>query len=121
MNRLFTTLKTYFNRVRGLFPEALPHSPAALDAYVARMMATYWLPTNSVTDVAWVTSSAIVHFGPLVSRKPMYFFVLAIRAAGAKQVAGDKFQRIKQEQQAALTNKNEATTLKAVASSEQQK
>ncbi len=126
MKKWISLAKKYFNRIRGLFPEALPFTPNGMDDYVARMMATYWLPTTQERDVAWVTASNIAHFGPLVTRKPMYFFVLAIRAAGAKQIAGDKFRHLKEEQQAemqaaqqALATQNEATKLHAVASEPQ--
>lgn len=129
MKKWISLLTKYFNKVRGLFPERLPFSPAEFDAYVARMMATYWLPTQSATDVQFVTAANITHFGPTTARKPMYFFVLAIRAAGAKQVAGFKFQEIKLRQAAldaeaaksaaSVSVKPEATALRAVPSVEQ--
>ncbi len=95
-----SNLRIYFNRFLGLFPQALPVGVTAFDAYVDRIRATYPLPTNDADSIKFAIASRILGFGPMKSTASPYSFVLNIRAACAKQIAGNAFQEIKLNQKA---------------------
>lgn len=103
-----------YRQLRGLFPSALPTGMAEFDAWVDSLMSTYALPTKNRDDVVFACGSMIMHGGPTVSRKPKYYFVLCLRAAAAKQIAGAAFYDIKTRQEKAKLA--EATASSAVVS-----
>lgn len=108
MNTFLLKLKKLFNQVRGLFPSALPTGMSQFDAWHEKLVATYDLPTQDRDSVRYALATMILHLGPTAAFKPQYYFVLAIRSACAKQVAGAAFQEIKLRQQAEEKARQEA-------------
>ena len=99
----------FFKQFRGLFPSPLPTGATTFDAWAEDIQGTYTLPTQDRDSILFSFSTMIMHLGPTVAAKPRYYFVLALRAAAAKQVAGQAFQDIKTRQREAAA-KQEATT-----------
>lgn len=105
---MFIALFTkYLNRFLGLFPTALPTGMTSFDLWVTKIMATYSLPTTNKDDVAYSLAAMIMHSGPTCSRRSNQYFVICLRAAAAKQIAGAAFYEIKTRNDAA---KKEAVT-----------
>lgn len=115
-------ISAFVNRVKGMFPTALPQGRTEFDAWAERIFNAWTLPTDSIRDVRYMLATMVIHLGAQVSRKPDYFFVVSIRAAAAKQVSAAVFQEIKQAQMEESKPKQpEVTQLKAVPSGESQK
>lgn len=114
MINLFSKITRYYNQIRGLFSSPLPVGVQEFEDWITRLQATYDLPTRERSDVLFIVASSMMHLGPTVSSRSMYFFVKTIRAGAAKQVAANAFQQVKLAQQAAaktaLTQTVAATT-----------
>lgn len=91
MINMKTKLKRLHAKLLGFMPRALPAGMTEFDNMVERLMSVYTLPTSDVNSIKNVLSATITTFGPTVYSKPDYFFVKLIRAAAAKQVAGEVF------------------------------
>ncbi len=94
-------IKRLYDQIRGLFPSRLPTGVAEFNAWADSIASTYQLPTADQDSVRFSLATQIMHLGPQAASKPKYFFVLAIRAGAAKQIAGNAFQEIKSRHQAA--------------------
>lgn len=102
MSTAIAKIKTALKYVRGFFPEALPVGMTAFNTFIDDLIATYSLPTTLRDDVIYVVASTILRLKETGAYKSRFYFVLVIRSAGAKQIAGAAFQDIKARQQAAI-------------------
>ncbi len=118
MNNLINKIKRIINQIRGRYNSPLPTGMEEFETWVKAMINTYDLPTQDLTSIKFTLASIIMHLRPEDAEKPMLYFVKMIRAACAKQVAGQAFYDIKQEQQ---KKQAEATAALQVASDEQSK
>lgn len=90
-------LKKLIKRVFGYFPTKLPVGMTEFDKWVDDFIATYPLPTNNRSDVAYVVATEIVNFSRGTVKKPKQFFYLVIVGGAAKQIAGANMQKIRQK------------------------
>lgn len=101
MRAFIYKVKRYFNKARGFFPSALPVGLTEFNEWADSVADTYDLPTQDRDSVHYALATMILHLGPTVAYKSDWYFVLSIRSACAKQVAGATFQDIKARQKAA--------------------
>lgn len=113
MKALLSKIGRVFNQLKGLFPSALPQGMSEFEAWSKSITETYALPTQDETSIRHTLATMIINLGPTVSRKPKYYFVVALRASAAKQIAGAIFYEI----QMAKRKAQEAEMAKAVAKS----
>lgn len=92
-------VKRAFKQLKGFFSSSLPLGRTELDIWVSDIVNTYDLPTQDQDSINYTFATMIMHLGPQGARKPKYYFVLSMRAAAAKQLAGSVFQEIKIRQQ----------------------
>lgn len=118
MVNLTLKVKNAYQWVRDFFPSPLPQGMAEFDKWALSLQATHELPTASLNDVRYVLATLIINSGALTASKPKYYFVKALRAGAAKQVAGAVFQDIQIKQKAAVEAAKlaEATAKQPVAS-----
>ena len=109
-------IKRFFKQALGLFPSAIPTGVEAFEAWAQSLEETYDLPTKDKDSIRFVLSTAIMHTPPTAAYKSKFYFVLLIRAAAAKQIAGAVFHDIKTKQKAAQAAE---ATAKAVADGQQ--
>ena len=116
LNKVVRVIK----QLRGLLPSPLPTGSGAFDSWVEDIRATYTMPTEDSDSIHFSFAAMIMHLGPTAASKPKYYFVLAIRASAAKQVAGNAFHAVKTRQReiAEAQLKAEATASVAVASAQ---
>lgn len=100
MKKILAQLNRIRKQIRGLFPEPLPTGMAAANDFAQSIMDTYTLPTLDQDSVKYAIATMIMRLGPTDASKSKYYFVLSVRAACAKQIAGAVFQDIKLKQQA---------------------
>jgi hypothetical protein len=63
------------------------------------LIETYPLPTTDKDSLIFGLSAMIMRLGPTEAYKSKYWFVLSLRAAIAKQIAGANFAEVKERQQ----------------------
>src|SRR5580700_1886986 len=90
----------YINKLLGLFPQPLPVGVSAFNAFVDSIRNTYEMPTQDADSITYAIAASILRFGEKRAWASKYSFVLTLRAACAKQIAGQAFQDIKHRQQA---------------------
>lgn len=127
MNNILTKIKKFLAQLAGYFPTALPQGMEEFQTWKESIVSTYALPTRLDSDIVFVLSTEIMRLGPQKSRCPKVYFVRAIRAVAAKQVAAACFQQVKQasmEAQAKAAEesaaKTEATKLSVVSDGQKQ-
>lgn len=108
MKKLIAKVKRVGRQILGLFPTPLPTGVSHFAVWADSIVSTYDLPTNDQDSIRYAFATMIMHLGPQTARKPKYYFVLAVRAACAKQVAGATFQEIKARQVEATKKATEA-------------
>src|SRR5258706_12016664 len=94
MNTTLSKIKRIINQIKGLFSSPLPVGMAAFDTWAQSIADTYALPTTDATSIKFTLASIIIHLPPTADSKPKYYFVKMIRAASAKQIAGQAFYEI---------------------------
>lgn len=99
MNRIKAKIFKTCRLIRGLFPQALPVGMSAFDTWANSLVSTYTLPTQDMTTIKFVLSTLIMRLGQTTAYKSNLYFVLAIKAGAAKQVAAAAFQDIKTKQE----------------------
>jgi hypothetical protein len=109
MSKYFKQVVRVFRFFKGFFPTPLPTGVKAFEAWADQIQDTYSLPTEDRDSIHYALATMIMHLGPTQAYKPNWYFVLAIRAGCAKQVAGATFQEIKLRQKA-LAEAAEAAT-----------
>ena len=82
----------------GFIPTLLPQGASEFSAWADNIANTYTLPTQDKESLKFVLASLLMHLPPNASHRSNYYFVVAIRAAAAKQVAGAAFYEIKETQ-----------------------
>ncbi len=95
MTRFYNSLCRFYRQLRGLFPSKLPIGMTEYSEWVDSIMSTYYLPTNDKDSVIFAISHDIMRFPPLTTTKAKYYFVLMLRGAAAKQIAGAAFHEVK--------------------------
>lgn len=127
MKLILNKVVRVYKQLRGLLPSPLPTGSGAFDAWVEDIRSTYVMPTEDSDSIHFSFAAMIMHLGPTAASKPKYYFVLAIRASAAKQVAGSAFHAVKirqkelaeaQQAAAAAQLKAEATASVAAASAQ---
>jgi hypothetical protein len=122
MKTVLNKIKKYVARWKGRRPSPLPVGMTEFNAWVDSIVNTYDdLPTKDIDSIKFTLSSIIMHLGPQEAYKPKSYFVLTMKAAAAKQVAGAYFYEIKEKQKQAALKQAEATASQQVASNGQQK
>lgn len=106
MKQALTKVKRFFRQLRGLFPEPVPTGMAQFNNWADSLVDTYWLPTADQDSIRFALASMIMHLGPSAAYKSKRYFVVTLRAAAAKQVAGAVFYEIKEKQKAAAATAN---------------
>lgn len=88
-----------FENINDL-PIALPLGFKEFEEFTDRILAQVGPGFENVPrgDIQFVLATTITHLGPQDCEKPDSHFIKTLRAAGAKQVAGGVFQRVKEEQ-----------------------
>ncbi len=123
MKSVFSQISKFFSKVTrlaaqfaGLFPSRLPLGMDDFYSYSKSITSAYDLPTNNQRDVDFVIANEIIRLRSQVTHVPKFYFVKAIRHMSAKQIAGEAFNRIKEEQkeiEKQLKLQAEATAQKA--------
>lgn len=111
-------LKKVLNFIRGLFPSRLPQGLTEFNAWAQSIMDTYALPTLEVDSIRYILATVVMQLGAQTAYKSKMYFVLTLKAAAAKQVAGSVFYDIKtkQQEQQVKAQQAAATALSVVAS-----
>jgi hypothetical protein len=92
-------VKRLGRQLKGLFPSRVPTGMHEFDVWANDIVSTYAMPTESYNSLKFTLATIIMHLGPSDAYKSKFWFALMINAAAAKQIAGAKFQEVKQEQQ----------------------
>lgn len=71
-----------------------------LDAFIASVLDTYDLP--SLPGYQQAIATMIMHLGPLETHKSKIYFARSIRKAAANQIAYEKIQQLKKEEQESI-------------------
>lgn len=99
----------FLQRILGRFPTALPKGAEEFDEFAQSILSTYNIP--DFPSYRRAIASMIMHLGPTMSHAPKSFFAKSIKKAMANEVAFNKIQQFKREEQELLDkNKPEATT-----------
>lgn len=94
-------MRLFLKRLLSYIPLSVPTGMTAFDAYVADIVALSG-GIASAEDIEWVVDAEMMRIGPRQSRIAKNYFVASIKSAAAKQLAGARFQALKQKQQAAV-------------------
>jgi hypothetical protein len=98
IKKIINKVKILAKRARGLFPSALPQGMSEFEAWSEDILQTYGFPSNDSFKFALATM--IMHGGPTQAYKSKHYFMLMLRAAAAKQIAGAVFVAAKEKQKA---------------------
>ncbi len=85
-------------KVRAMFPSKLPMGTGEFDAWAESFHDTYTMPTEDRPSVKYALATMIMHGGPTTAYKSKFYYYLALSASASKQVAGQVFYNIKEEQ-----------------------
>lgn len=94
-------LKKLALAILGLFPSKLPTGVTEFNEWADSIAAAYTLPTQDMDSTKFTLASIMMHLGSTSAYKSKFYFVLTMKAAAAKQVAGSVFYDIKQKHKAA--------------------
>lgn len=98
-----------FNRLLGRFKSKVPTGVLEFNDWAQSIIDNYDLPTSDLDSVRYTLATIIMHSKAQDAYMPKQYFVLTLRAAAAKQIAGHVFTEIKQKQkEAELAAQNEA-------------
>jgi hypothetical protein len=90
----------------ALFPSRVPISGVTeFNAWADSIIEIGAFPTQHRDSIVFALASMVMHLGQsgfLNAYKPKMYFILAVRAGAAKQIASAVFQEIKLRQQAEL-------------------
>jgi len=107
------TLLDLFRRLKSVLMSYLPtHLPMGMSEFYEwsdSMIKIANFPTNSRDDINYVLATLILHLGPTASHKPKQYFIRAIKAGAAKQIASGVFQEIKVRQSEEAKKRQEST------------
>jgi hypothetical protein len=90
-----------FKQLRGFFPSRLPQGISEFDAWAEDFFNTYNMPTSNKDSVKFTLATVVLNLGQKEAYKAKFYFLMVLRAAAAKQIAGAIFQDIKQKQKEA--------------------
>lgn len=96
--KLISRMKKVGRQIRGLFPSRIPTGMKEFDIWARDIADTYQMPTEVFDSLKFTLATTVMHLGPTDAYKSKYWFALMINASAAKQIAGAKFQEVKQEQ-----------------------
>lgn len=98
MNEIFQRVGKFFQRLLARFPTAVPMGVSDFNDWADSIINLYGFPNND--SVRFALATIIMHLGPTAAYKSKHYFAVTIKAAAAKQVAGQVFQDLKAKQQA---------------------
>jgi hypothetical protein len=107
-------MKLLLKRILSYVPTSVPTGMTKFDAYVQDIVALCG-PIASAEDIEWVVDAEMMRIAPKANRIPKNDFVRSIKVAAAKQLAGARFQALKEKQQ---LKQAEATAQTVVANEE---
>ena len=108
-------MKLLIKRLFSYFPSPVPTGMTKFESYVSDIVELCG-PIATPEDIEWVVNAEMMRIAPKANRIPKNDFVRSIKVAAAKQLAGARFQALKEKQQ---LKQAEATASPAVASNEQ--
>lgn len=102
-------LKRLVNQVLGLFPSKLPVGVTEFNTWADSIIDTYPMPTSNRESLRFTLATIIMHQGSQDAYRSKFYFYLTINAAASKQIAGEIFYQIKEEQKRAASEKSDAS------------
>ncbi len=91
-------MKKLLSKLRGFFPTRLPTGKTEFDTFCLKIFDIYDLP--DMRSYREAIATMIMHSGPTVSTKSLYYFAKSIRKAQANQVAYNMLMVFKEEAKA---------------------
>lgn len=88
-------MKKLLSKLRGFFPTALPTGKTEFDQFCLKIFDIYNLP--DMRSYREAIATMIMHSGPTISTKSLYYFAKSIRKAQANQVAYNMLMIFKEE------------------------
>lgn len=107
-------MKTLLNLFLALFPTKLPQGMSEFDTWADSLIAIANFPTSDSDSIKYALATMIMHTGSTTAYKPKMYFIMAIKAGAAKQVASGVFQQIKHRQAEAQKKAAEAANVQSV-------
>lgn len=101
-------IKRLIKQVLGRFETKLPVGVTEFEAWCDDIKVTYDLPTDRDDDIRTTFAAVIMRFDEIISKKPKYYFVRALRSGAAKQIANHVFTEIHTKHKAAAKAAQEA-------------
>ena len=113
-------VKRIFKVLAGFFPRPLPVGVKAFNEWSADLIEVYKIADiMTVRDAQYTLAASIIGAGGSTAFKANFTFLLILRSAAAKQIAGAKFQEIqaelRAEQQARMEAQKQAEAAPVVA------
>lgn len=97
MNKMRVFAKKLYLRCKGFISQDLPTSGMKeLDQYCEMIFFTYNLP--DLPSYRQAICSMIMHLSPTVHAKAPYFFAKSVKKAMANQIAYEKIQKLKKDE-----------------------
>lgn len=88
--------KNSLKKLLDFIPTQVPMGMTAFHSWADSLIETYAFPNDP--SVKFALATMIMHLGPIEAYKPRRYFMLAIKAGAAKQIASAVFQEIKAKQ-----------------------
>lgn len=111
MKILLQKLKRQVERVKALFPTALPNGMSEFHEWANSIISLYSFPDND--SLRWTLANMIMHAPSEAAYKSKHYFASRVKKAMANQVAAQVVQDLKQKQ--AEANATAATQVPNVA------
>lgn len=108
-------IKKLVNQLLGFRSSPLPVGMTEFNSWAQSIVDTYEMPTQDLTSIRNTLAAAIINLKQTVDSLPKYYFVKLIRAAAAKQVAGDVFYEIQMAKRKAYEEAQKAAQVSPVA------
>lgn len=100
MNRYFTQVKRFFQRLRNWFPSPLPIGMTAFLEWSSSIIDAYGFPDND--SIRFALATQIMHAESTAANKPKRYFALLTHKAMSNQIAHAKLMALKEEQEAKM-------------------
>lgn len=105
-------MKLLLKRILSYIPLTVPTGMTAFDKYVSDIVELTG-PIATPDDIEWVVNAEMMRIGPRQSLVAKNYFVRSIKSAAAKQLAGTRFQALKEKQQQKLAEATAQTPVVA--------
>lgn len=114
--KMVDTIKKFFTQVLTLIPTRLPQGMSEFQEWVDSIIAIGDFPESLTRDsVEFSLATMVMHLGPTAAYKPKAYFIVAVKAAAAKQVANAAFYELKLRQRAEAAAAEEKQRAEATA------